>query len=235
MVDIWSRIVQTLYPPICALCGAPGHDGLDLCVGCLGDLRPAPHACPRCAAPLPARLAVPCGACLRRPPAFDAARARLIYRPPAARLVTDLKFNARLAHARILGRLMAEIMAGMPRPDVVLPVPLHEGRLRERGFNQALEIARPAARLFDIPLEPRLAARIRATAPQTDLDARARRRNLRGAFSITGAVAGLHIALVDDVMTTGTTLDELARALKRAGAETVTVYAAARSAGRGGW
>lgn len=210
------------------LCGTGGCDGLDLCEGCRRELTAPVHRCPRCAALLPAGATGPCGACLKRPPAFDAAFAALDYRAPADRLVTALKFHGRLSHAGLLGELMAAGLDGRDPPDLIVPVPLHLGRLRERGFNQALEIARPLARRLGVPLDPQTAVRVRATPPQTELDAAARRRNVRGAFAVGPGVAGLRIALVDDVMTTGSTLQELAKIMKRAGAARVEVWVAAR-------
>ena len=228
MVGESSRLVRLLYPPVCVLCGAPGHDGIDLCAACRAELTAPVRRCPSCAAILPRGADGPCGACLRRPPVFDAAYAALSYRPPIDRLVTGLKFHGRLAMAGLFGELMAADLSGREPPDLIIPVPLHPKRLRERGFNQAREIARPLARRLGVPLAPQAATRIRATPPQTELDARARKRNVRGAFAATEDVAGRRIALVDDVMTIGATLDELAKAMKRAGAARVEVWVADR-------
>jgi ComF family protein len=184
--------------------------------------------------PAPAPL---CGECLQREPPFDAAFAPFVYGHPLDLLVTKLKFGRSLAAGRVLSELWLEAMAeALPtRPDLLVPVPLHPSRLRERGYNQALELTRPLARALRIPLADTLLSRTKATAAQANLDAKARRKNLRGAFAFDGAAlngtrpAKLHVALIDDVMTTGTTLRECARVLKRAGVARVDIWALARA------
>jgi len=231
----WTQnILAALYPATCVLCGAPGQGELDLCPGCYADLPHNPHGCPRCALPLPP--AVPpgalCGACQRRPPPFDRCIAPLLYAGVVPYLVTGLKFRGRLVQGRLLGALLA---AGVAReatreapPGRIIPVPLHPARMRERGFNQALEIARGPARRLGLPIDSASCVRMLATAPQSGLEAKARRRNLRGAFAVGGRLPEC-VALVDDVVTTGTTVGELARVLKRAGVRRVEVWAAART------
>lgn len=221
-------IQRWLYPPVCVLCGG-GARGLDLCPGCAADLIRIAPACARCALPLP-RAGV-CGRCLRRPPAFDVALAAFAYRPPLDSLVKRLKFRGDLHLARVLGGLMAEHLAAMaePLPEVIVPVPLHVSRLRERGFNQALELARPVARRLGLPLELRHVIRVRATDPQTDVPAKLRSRNVRNAFSVLPGWTARRVAIVDDVMTTGHTLNELTRTLRRAGVSEVRVWVCARA------
>jgi ComF family protein len=144
----------------------------------------------------------------------------------------DLKFHGRLAPAHLLGGLMARRLARRPEPlpELLVPVPLSPGRLRRRGYNQALELGRELARLLSLRLAPSAARRVRPTLEQTSLDAAARRRNVRGAFAMdAGAVAGRHVALLDDVVTTGATMAELARATRAAGAARIEAWAAARA------
>ncbi|PKM44627.1 MAG: amidophosphoribosyltransferase [Gammaproteobacteria bacterium HGW-Gammaproteobacteria-1] len=230
LVDDCINYVQSLlYPPTCLLCGAPGADGLDLCPGCLRSLPWNTACCVRCAAPLPA--AGLCGQCLKRPPSFDAALTPLLYRPPLDWLLQGYKFNRRLPPGRVLAELLRRHLLRHvdTLPDLILPVPLHPARLRERGYNQALELARPLARALDIPLAAGLARRIRATATQSLLPAEERRRNVRGAFELAGPLRARHVAIVDDVIATGSTVGELARLLRRAGAERVEVWAVARA------
>ncbi|NIR60176.1 MAG: ComF family protein [Gammaproteobacteria bacterium] len=176
-----------------------------------------------------------CGRCLRRPPPFERALAVFRYASPLDELVKALKFHGRLAHARLLGELLAAAAAGLPGPlpQGLIPVPLHRTRLAERGFNQALEIARPVARALDIPLAPGAARRLRPTAAQTGLEPRQRRANVRGAFAIARLPPVRHVAIVDDVMTTGHTAAELARALRRTGVRRVEVWCVARAVTRG--
>jgi ComF family protein len=185
--------------------------------------------------PLPpaAPADAPCGDCQRRPPAFDRCIAPLLYAGAVPYLVTELKFRKRLSHGRLLGALLGRglraVRGGVGGPDLILPVPLHPARLRERGFNQALEIARGPGRLLGLPLAAKACVRTRATAPQSALAGQARRRNLRGAFTVTGPLPEW-VAVVDDVVTTGATVEAVAQALKEAGARRVEVWAVARTA-----
>lgn len=237
---LWRRLQFALLPPHCLLCGARGETLRDLCSACRADLALNHIACARCALPLAAPAAL-CGECLKSEPAFDAAFAPYLYGHPLDLLLTKLKFGHSLAAGRVLAELwttalrtvLAEAAIGA-LPQVIVPVPLHSSRLRERGYNQALELAKPLAREFGIALVPDLLRRARATAAQSDLDAAMRRKNLRGAFEVDtktlGALASpAHIVLLDDVMTTGTTLREAARTLKRAGIARVDVWALARA------
>lgn len=224
-----GRLLAVLLPPRCLLCGARGARGDDLCAGCLGDLAANQPACPSCALPL-ATPAPACGECLRRPPPFSAAWAAFRYQHPLDLLESRFKFHHDLAAGRVLANAMAMRAreAAPAAPALLVPVPLHPRRLRERGYNQALELARPLAAALGIPLRRDVLARVRDTPAQTGLDAAARRRNLRGAFV---AIDGLpdHVALLDDVMTTGATLRECARVLRRAGVVRVDVWTLARA------
>jgi ComF family protein len=225
-LNIRSIFRQTI-PCACLLCGAEASDRA-LCAGCLADLPwHSQPQCPQCATPTPGGLV--CGACLKRPPAFDHTVAALAYTFPLDRLIPRLKYNGRLAIAPLLGDSLAQTVAHHPRPDRLIAMPLHATRIRERGFNHATEIARAVAKPLGLPLDTTSCQRIRDTPPQMGLKHDARRRNVRGAFTCTGHVEGQHIALVDDVMTTGTSLDELAATLKRAGAREVTCWVVART------
>jgi len=173
----------------------------------------------------------------QRPPPFEAAFAPFLYAPPLDLLMTRLKFGRSLAAGRVLSELWDEAVTTMAPalPALFVPVPLHASRLRERGYNQALELLRPLSRSLRIPLAESLLARTRATPAQANLDAGARRQNLRGAFEFHApalqgtAPATTHVALVDDVMTTGATLRECARVLRRAGISRIDVWAFARA------
>lgn len=176
------------------------------------------------------RVARVCGACQRRPPAFARALALFHYAPPVDQLVHGLKYHGRLELARVLGRLLADALALRSRHiDVIVPVPLHRARLRARGFNQALELARPIARRLGVPIDYHCVVRARNTPPQATLAPKARRRNVRGAFVAKGRLDGLRIALVDDVLTTGQTADAVATCLRRAGARQVELWVLARA------
>ena len=222
------------FPPRCLLCGEPGVHGLALCAGCDADLPRLGPACSRCAEPLPATVPgrpelTVCGACLWRPPPFAAIDVPFRYAAPIDWLVRRLKFRRDLAAGRLLGELVrAAVIARLPPVDAVVAVPLHSRRLRERGFNQATEIAAPLTRR--LRLAPTAGLRRPYTAPpQMDLPAGRRRANVRGAF-VPGPqpVAGT-VLLVDDVVTTASTVREAARSLLRAGAREVHVAAVARA------
>lgn len=199
-----------------------------VCAACQDDLPwHVQPQCPRCASPSPGGAT--CGACLKRAPAFDRTVAALAYAFPADRLVPRLKYGGQLAAAPLLGACLAEAAVDAPRPDRLVAMPLHPARLRQRGFNPATELARIVAEQLGVPLDAGCCRRVRDTPPQVALKYDARRRNVRGAFACSGDVAGLHLALVDDVMTTGTSLDELAATFKRAGAREVSCWVAART------
>ena len=231
MIAAWLDAIQDkLLPPICLPCGASGTDGRDLCAGCAVDLPRNALACPGCATPLATGQTGFCQNCRSQPFPFDSAFVPFRYQPPIDFLVRGLKFDGRLSHGRLLGELFADALAerGDPLPDRIVPVPLHPRRLRERGFNQALELARPVAKKLQRPLSASLCQRIRNTPAQADLPWKERRKNIRHAFQCTADVTGQTILLVDDVMTTGSSLDECARTLKLHGAKAVIALVVAR-------
>lgn len=203
-------------------------DAIDLCRHCTHALPWNRCACPRCAVPLP--LPAPaCGSCLRQAPPQTETRAVFVYAPPLDRLLPRLKFHDDLAAGRLLAWLMAQALADAPRPEAVIALPLHRSRLRRRGYDQALELARPLARRLDLPLLEGRLVRTRETAAQSELDAAARRSNVRGAFAVRARQAlPTHIAVIDDVMTTGATAHAAANTLLRAGVARVDVWVCAR-------
>jgi len=211
----------------CLLCGAESGPEL-LCPACIGELPALPESCPQCALPSPA--AAVCGSCINRSPHFDATLALWRYEFPCDGLVQALKYRAQLALAGFFARSLA--FRPLPEVDVVLPMPLHAKRLAERGFNQALEIARGLARYRGTPIEPRGVLRVKNTPPQTELPYEDRAKNVRGAFLCELDLSGASVAVLDDVMTTGATLNELARVLKRAGARRVENFVIARTVHR---
>lgn len=227
-----AGLAGRMLPSRCLVCAEPGGDGLDLCMTCRQALPEERNACRRCALPLPP-LPLPadglCGRCLRQPPPLQATRAAFVYAAPLDRLLLRYKFHHDLAAGRLLARLMARAMASCEPPLALVPVPLHPQRLRQRGYDQALELARPLARTLRLPLQAGLLRRVRRTLPQSELDADARRANLRDAFQARGrGTPPAHVALVDDVMTTGATLEAAALALRRAGVARVDAWVCAR-------
>jgi ComF family protein len=234
----WQRLVARLGPGSqCLICRQ--WQGRSLCDACLSTFAPACLRCRYCAIELPAGADEICPDCLRAPPPCSRAVAALTYGHPWDQLVLGLKFGDRPELANPLAALLAaEVERAMrcdalPPPDWLLPVPLADERLRERGYNQAWEIGRRVARRLELPARPDLLWRVRATPHQLALPRAARQTNVHGAFAChpqaRQQLAGTSVALVDDVMTTGATLDEVTRTLLRAGVADVQVWVVART------
>ncbi len=231
-----SYLVQRVYPPRCLLCGhtgqKQGYVAVDLCTHCQQRLPLNEAACLSCALPLPKDVSsgTICGRCLKKPPAFDISLSLFRYEQPIVWLIQQLKFNDRLAHARLLGGMLAQKTLLYDRlPQCIIPVPLFSRRLRQRGFNQSVELAKPVAKLTGLPLELDLLERVKQTESQTALDAKKRRKNIKGAFRVVKDIPYQHVAIIDDVVTTGSTVNEIARVLKRAGVKHVDVWSIARA------
>jgi len=237
-VNIWS--IFDLVAPCCAACGLPTDRCGSLCTGCTRDLPALHNPCPRCGLPAAgtglAGNASDGARCTgAHDPAVDRTLAACAYAFPVDALVQQLKFGGRLPLARPLGRLLANAVrrdarpgAAGPLPAALLPVPLHPSRERQRGFNQAEAIARAAATELRIPLLAGAVHRRRDTPAQSGLDLAARRRNLQGAFTVSEPLPA-HIALVDDVITTGSTMAALASVLRAHGVRRVDAWAVART------
>lgn len=227
-----QHLQTLLFPSVCRLCGAASGRVPGLCMPCLADAPWITTACPCCGRALPAAHdAQFCGRCQRHPPAFDATTALFHYRPPIDYLVKRMKFSGELTLAPVLASLLAARLRtrAAALPGLLIPVPLHRTRLRERGFNQATELARRLGRELNISTGLRCCQRHRNTQPQSLLPPTARRINLRNAFSVRNIPRARHVAIVDDVMTTGHTSNELARVLKQSGVEQVEVWVIARA------
>ncbi len=240
----WQALRQwlgaTVLPAQCALCGIGGPEVL--CSPCRaqylgqgrGQLR---HRCRQCANPLAdIEVAQLCGRCLRQRPAYDATVTAFDYAAPVDQLLLQLKFGARLALAPLLAELLhvaIQQQTEWEAPQLLCPVPLGPARLAERGYNQALGIARPLARLLDVSLQPRLALRVRETRAQSGVAPQERQANLAHAFAIApdhaALLPGCHVGIVDDVMSSGHTVNALAAACKRAGAARVSILVVART------
>jgi len=229
-VYIWSKNKQS-----CLLCDEPADDTTPICMACETELPWLGEHCQTCALPLPA-AGLTCGQCLLQPPAFEQVAAPWTYSFPIDSLITRFKHSAKWPFGHLLAELLAQSLHhrfadNLRRPDALVPVPLAARRLRQRGFNQAAMLARWLSNSLDIPCDEGLLSRIKDTSAQQDLSADARKKNLRNAFTLTpgASVRGRHLALVDDVLTTGATAQALARLLKDAGAAQVDVYCLART------
>ena len=214
-------------PASCLLCAAPARHA-NLCEDCRADLPVLPlEHCPVCAEPtLGATL---CGVCLSRPRQFDRVLAPAAYAYPLDRLIQSLKYGGNLAVAPLLADLVLATIADEPLPDIIVPMPLSAERLKERGFNQSLEIATLIGRRKGVPVDAEACQRVLHGDAQTSLPYQRRADNVRGAFVCIRDVEGCSIAVVDDVLTTGSTLNELARVLRLAGANRITGWMAART------
>jgi len=244
-------LFHRLFPARCIVCQRAveydevGHEktgrlSSDICADCLDAMPRNEHCCPRCAVPLVSDYStgghsneVLCGHCIRQPPAFDYSYSLFRYEGSIVSLIHQLKFSQKIGHARSLGSLLAETGTeytnkyGMP--DGLLPVPLHRRRLRQRGFNQSSELACSLAKTWSRPIMFDEVERERKTESQTGLNASQRKKNIRGAFRLTGEVTYDHVLIIDDVVTTGSTVNELASLLKKAGVKQVGVLSLARA------
>lgn len=218
-----------LFAPRCLVCGEAGMPGRDLCTACHASLPWQGPTCPHCALPSP--HGGQCDACRQTPPPLDKVHAAFDYAFPLDRLLPRQKFHRDFAAGRVLAQCMAERFAALPRPDAILPVPLHASRLRSRGYDQSLELARLLARMLHVPLRADGLRRRKATQAQSRLDATARQHNLRNAFvTDTSSSFPPHVVLIDDVMTTGATLHAAACTLRDAGVQRVDAWICARVA-----
>jgi ComF family protein len=221
--------LDALLPSHCLLCGAKGQGALSLCSACEAEMPRNDIHCARCALPLESSAAL-CGRCIKREPPWDAAWAPFRYEWPLAQLESRFKFGGDLAAGRTLALLWCAAPRPIGLPGAIVPVPLHRSRLRRRGYNQVLELAGTLARQLGVRVCRDALVRNRATNAQTELSAVQRRRNVRGAFgaNLKGEIPA-HVAVLDDVCTTGATLAECARVLKRAGVQRVDAWALARA------
>ncbi len=229
-VYIWLKNKQD-----CLLCDEPADTSAPLCSSCESELPWLGGHCLVCALPLPS-VGLVCGECLKHPPAFS--RVEVPWRSafPVDTLITRFKHQAKWPYGRLLAELLSQHLLnsfdhGLPRPEILLPVPLAKRRLRQRGFNQAALLARWLSQSLQLQLKEDWLLRAHDTPAQQKLDAAERKRNLRHAFALAdhAAIRGRHLALVDDVLTTGATAESLARLLKKAGAAQVDVYCLART------
>lgn len=231
-VYIWLKNKQT-----CLLCDETTNDtSFALCAPCERELPWLGDHCQVCALPLP-MAHLTCGHCLKHPPAFHQVIVPWTYRFPVDSLISRFKHQAKWPFGRLLAELLGQFLhyrfdnTELTRPDKLLPVPMADKRLRQRGYNQAAMLAQWLSPQLSITCDETVLLRPRETLAQQDLDAKARQRNLRSAFTLAdgACVKGLHLALIDDVLTTGATANSLARLLIKAGARQVDVYCLART------
>ncbi len=240
-MELAERLLDNLFPSRCILCNQTVSSpdvgqSIELCVDCFESQPFNTICCTRCALPLAEGTSKGsiCGRCITKPPAFDYAYSVFRYEDDVIGLVHQLKFSEKITYARSIGEIFlsavnSEEIFNRDLPDCLLPVPLHSSRLRKRGFNQSIEIARVLSKKKKIPIEYNAVIRQRKTPPQTGLDAKQRSKNIKNAFTLVNDIQCGHVLIIDDVVTTGSTVNELAKLLKGNGVECVGVLSIARA------
>lgn len=224
------QCVEILLPHYCILCGSSSQTYLDLCVGCLNDLPRIKTACAYCGIPLIHANSI-CGTCLKKRPLYNSLFAPFHYQHPINYIISAIKFRHKLSFTQLLGNLVAKELQQHIKllPDVIIPIPLHPERLRDRGYNQALEIAKPISHLLQIPIDYSVCIRTKMTQQQTGLVLAERIKNIRNAFHVAHDFMAKKVAIVDDVVTTGSTVTELCKVLRAYGVEHIQVWSCART------
>lgn len=230
----WQKLQNIILPPAnCVLCGANGQQDIALCAGCYAELPWHNQACASCGNHLPdinyLTQAGLCGHCIAKPPAYQRLYALFSYQAPITKLVNQLKFSQRLNHARLFSELIYHKVkndwyANQPLAELIIPIPLHKKRLQQRGFNQALEIARPLGKRLDIKVDYRSFVRHKNTQAQSEITALQRAGNVKNAFSQCKAIEAKSVIVIDDVATTNNTLDAFCRVLQNAGVQQIHVW-----------
>jgi len=226
-VNIRHKVSRLLNPALCLCCGVGIDAEYFFCAHCLDDLEQVKNACPLCGLPYAADPSV-CAPCNHKPPRWQRMIAPLVYTGGTRKLIQELKFRDKIYHANALVSHLHSHFSGQ-QVDALLPVPLHSDRLRDRGFNQAQEIAARLAHFLRIPTDPLSLTRIRATDSQSGLSLNKRQQNIVKAFRYEPAKRYRSVAVVDDVITTGSTMAEITKVLRKAGVESVQVWSLARA------
>lgn len=231
-MQLIKHLYNFIFPPTCTLCKQASKRELELCFACEKNLPFMTFNCTRCAEPLPPTSVnnLTCGSCLKNPPPFDQIKSLFLYQEPIDQWIMQLKFHENLTYAHTFGTLMSNYFGnGNYDFNCIIPVPLHRSRLKQRGFNQALEIARPISKALHIPLEFKSCIRIKNTDAQSQLSFDARTSNIKKAFAVNKKFKAKSVLVIDDVMTTGNTLQEFCKTLKQNGVEWITVWVCART------
>jgi ComF family protein len=232
IVDKCTKLIQkVLRPSHCYLCDSINNQPiLDVCTDCISELPHINQSCNRCALPLNINDSPVCGKCLSNPPSYDVLLSQFEYQFPIDKFITELKFHKKLYNAATLGHLFSDFIKtrATPLPECIIPVPLHPKRLQQRGYNQALEIARVVSKNLNIPIDQQLCKRVINTKPQSDLSADKRHDNIKNAFEINQLRQYNHVALFDDVVTTGHTVEALTTLLRQHHIKVIQVWSVAR-------
>lgn len=235
MKNIIQSISDWILPHICCLCGEKTDTNRDLCVVCRATLPWVEDRCYRCGLRMEERdqnLAI-CGVCTENPPIFERLCSLFSYDAPVSKLITGLKFSKQLAYGRILGDMLADAVLNewytdSPLPQAIIPMPLHRQRLKKRGYNQALELIWPTIKRSKIRLLEDV-QRVRSTRPQSNLNLEQRMHNMKNAFELSNSLNIQHIAIVDDVVTTGNTVKTICSTLKENGILHIDIWCICRA------
>jgi ComF family protein len=240
-MELARKLLSSLFPSRCILCRqtvveAVTGQHIEICLPCYQALPKNDRTCSRCALPLPDDIDgnVLCGRCVNKRPLYDYSRSLFLYEDDVISLIHQLKFGEKIGYARSIGEMLLsvvndDLLPEQGRPDCIIPVPLHNKRLRARGYNQSTEISRVMAKKLAIPIAYDAVVRTRHTKAQMDLKAKDRQKNIKGAFSVIDVKKFSHVLIIDDVVTTGSTVNELAKMLKDKGVERVGVLSVARA------
>ncbi len=232
IVDNSTKFIRTLLrDQHCYLCdNINTNPEFDICSLCLADLPYKNQSCSRCSLPLVSTNSPVCGKCIQQPPSYDVLLSPFEYQFPLDTFITELKFRSKLYRAHTLGKLFSQYLQSKatPLPECIIPVPLHPKRLRQRGFNQSLEIARVVSKSLNIPIDKTYCKRNKNTLPQSDLNADERYQNIKNAFQIKQQRHYKHVAIFDDVVTTGHTVEALAALLRQQGIDIIQVWSVTR-------
>lgn len=230
--NILNKTTNFFFPATCVVCKQSSFREFDLCITCEKKLPFLHSSCHRCAEPLPPSSIknLICGECLKQPPPFDETKSLFRYDDPIDKWIMQTKFHENLMYARTLGILMTKYFSDEQQTfDYIIPVPLHRSRLKQRGFNQALEIARPISKQLRVPLQFQHCHRLRQTNAQSQLKFHERFSNIKNAFAIDKTFSAKKVLVIDDVVTTGNTMREFCKALKNNGVEYIAVWVCARA------
>ncbi|WP_439405883.1 ComF family protein [Legionella bozemanae] len=226
---IWSLTQSLRLYSICVLCNQFHHSKMAICTPCIEFMTRLGPACRYCAYPLPDTYLLVCGRCIKKTPYFDRTLINYVFEEPLRNLLHQFKYHNGL----YLGSFLSELMShSLPKnenmPQCLIPVPMHPQRIKLRGFNQAAVLVRLLAKKLQLPYDLTSCQKILNTEPQASLDGEQRQKNLRHAFKVK-KIPWHHVAIVDDLLTTGSTANELARALKKSGVKKVDVWCCARA------
>ena len=218
-----------IFTTLCLICDGISLKHLPICQACLDELPKNLHPCQQCGVKIETKTLKICGKCQHTPPQYDTTIAPYYYEHAIKHLIIELKFYKKLHNVNLLGKLLAQHITKQQLPEYLIPIPIHRKRLSKRGFNQSMELCRVLSKELDIPILPNAILKKKITKAQASLTAKQRKQNLKNSFAINQDIKAQHIAIIDDVMTTGTTMNEMARLLKKAGIKQIEAWVCART------